>query len=444
MPATDLQGSSSPFSSFGRSLFSLRRGADPATQVMDGPGSPATSSPGSGAGDTPSDLDAFQRLVAEAFQALLPSSGGGGEELLSAAWVRKLLDCYLVCHDHFSDAVLASPAAAAAMRRPPLDRAVAEFLDRSVKALDVCNAVRDGVEHVRQWRKHLEIVLAALSGGGGGHHNHRHHQQYRHGAAAVFLGEGQLRRARRALADLTIAMLDEKDAAGSAAAVAAAHRNRSFGRSTTGGSSSSSSGGKDHHLRSQFRSLSWSVSRSWSAARQLQAIAANLTPPRSSDILATNGLAVAVYTMSSVLLFVTWALVAAIPCQDRGLQVHFSVPKAYPWAAPLMSLHDRIAEEAKRKDRRNSSGLLREIHRVERCGRRLTELVEAAAQGPGPVRVGDDKEAELRREVEELQRVCEALRDGLDPVERGVREVFHRIVRSRVDGFDGCCAAPSN
>ena len=112
-------------------------------------------------------------------------------------------------------------------------------------------------------------------------------------------------------------------------------------RSSSGGSSGSGSG-------SHLRSLSWSVSRTWSAARQLQAIGGGLTVPRANDIAATGGLASAVYAMGAVLFVVTWALVAAIPCQDRGLQAHLTaVPRTFPWAGPLITLFDRILDESK-------------------------------------------------------------------------------------------------
>jgi len=65
------------------------------------------------------------------------------------------------------------------------------------------------------------------------------------------------------------------------------------------------------------------VSRSRSFARQLQAIVNNLVVPRGNEVVGTNGIAVAVYTMNRILLLVMWALVVAIPCQERGLQVLF-------------------------------------------------------------------------------------------------------------------------
>jgi hypothetical protein len=135
--------------------------------------------------------------------------------------------------------------------------------------------------------------------------------------------------------------------------------------------------------------------------------------------------------MNSVLLFVMWALVAALPCQDRGLQVHFSVPRQLGWAGPVLSLYERILEESKRRDRRNACGLLREIHLMDRCSRVLNELADSV-QFP----LTEEKEGEVRQRVEELSGVCQALKEGLDPLERQVRDVFHRIVRSRTEGLD--------
>ena len=47
-----------------------------------------------------------------------------------------------------------------------------------------------------------------------------------------------------------------------------------------------------------------------------------------------------------------------------------------------------------------------------------------------------EREAEVREAAAELTTVCAAMKDGLDPLERQVREVFHRIVRSRMEGLD--------
>ncbi|URD90522.1 hypothetical protein MUK42_28451 [Musa troglodytarum] len=215
-------------------------------------------------------------------------------------------------------------------------------------------------------------------------------------------------------------MLDDQDAG-----AALSRRYRSFSRS--GSSFSLPKSGR--HLPS-LRSLSWSVSRPWSASRLLQGIGSNVAAPRSHEVVATAGFAVPVYTMSAVLLLTMRALVAAIPCQDRGLQVHFSVPRTFAWGPPMTSLHERITEES-RKDRKARAGLLKEIQQIERCTHRLTEQIESIRLPMTP-----EEETGLRQRAEELAQVCEALKEGLDPLERQVREVFLRIVRGRTAGLD--------
>ena len=145
-------------------------------------------------------------------------------------------------------------------------------------------------------------------------------------------------------------------------------------------------------------------------------------------------MAIVVYTMNTVVLFVMWALVAAISCQDRGLQIHFLVPRQFPFAAPMKMLHNRILEECMKKDRRNSSELLKEIHDIERCSRHLAELTD-----PSQFPLGEEKETELRQSVEELSQVCGNMKSGLGRLERQVWEVFHRIIRNRTD----CLEHPS-
>ncbi|KAL0391833.1 UNVERIFIED_CONTAM: protein ROH1 [Sesamum radiatum] len=123
------------------------------------------------------ELEAFQKQVADRFQDLAAAEP---DELLSISWLRKLLDAFLCCQEEFRAIVLKNKVH---LNRPPMERSIADFFDRSVKALDVCNAIRDGIEQIRQWQKQLEIVLCALD-------NQRS------------IGEGQFRRAKKALVDL--------------------------------------------------------------------------------------------------------------------------------------------------------------------------------------------------------------------------------------------------
>ncbi|KAI3807479.1 hypothetical protein L1987_23409 [Smallanthus sonchifolius] len=359
----------------GRSILSMKR--DPVVHSI----------------DQDNEIEAFQRQVTERFHDL---SLVDAHELLSVSWVSNMLDVFLCCQEEFKAILFNNKSV---LTKQPMDKLVSEYFERSVKGLDVCNAIRDGIDSIRQWQKQLEIVLCALD------YNKS-------------LGEGQIRRAKKALIDLSVGMLDEKESNTNEA-----HRNRSFGRYQKES--------QRHNSLKHFRSLSWSVSRSWSASKQLQAIGNNFFPPKSNEIIATNGVVVAVYAMSWVFLFVMWALVAAIPCQDRGLQAHFNIPKSFTWSVPILSLHERILDEGKSRGRRNSCGLLKEIHGIERSTCVMNELIDSM-QFP----IGEEKEEEVRTRVEELKVVYGGLKVGLDPLEKQVREVFHRIVKSRTEGLD--------
>uniref|UniRef100_A0A453K9D9 Uncharacterized protein n=1 Tax=Aegilops tauschii subsp. strangulata TaxID=200361 RepID=A0A453K9D9_AEGTS len=235
------------------------------------------------------DLEVFQRHLAANLGDLLPAEAAEGvpaqEEILSVAWIRRLLEAFILCQEEFR-VVLAQ-----ARRRGALpaaaERLVAEFHERAVKALDVCNAARDGVDQVRRLERLADIAASVLLAPGEIH-------------------EGQLRRARKAVSDLSVLLVDDTTAAAK-----------------------------------------------------------------------------------------------------------------------------RLAEEGKRKERRSCCGLLKEIYVLEKATQKLADAIDAA-----PIPLFGDREADLREAAAELSAVCAAMREGLEPLEKQVREVFHRIVRSRVEGLD--------
>ncbi|KAK4777637.1 hypothetical protein SAY87_017824 [Trapa incisa] len=398
MRSVDNSSPSSPFASLGRSIFSFRReqvhstGSNPDPELLD------------------SALESFHQQVSARF---LDLASAGDDELLSIAWIHKLLDAYICSYDEFRQILVGNKESTA---RRPMEQMVNEFFDKSVKALDICNAARDGIQKVRLWHKHLDIAMTALRS------NHK----------TVVVGEAQFRRARKALVDLSLQLLEEKDT--SSPVPVLSRMNRSFGRHSLV---------KDHHpsqvhrppqRSGHSRSLSWSVSRSWSAVKQLQSITNGLVPPRGNEVIATNGLAIPLFTISFVQAFVLWVLVAAIPCQDRGVNISFSAPRTAPWAVPLMALHDRILEESKNRDRRNVNGLMKEIYQVERRMGHLTNLVDLAH-----FPLTDEQRDEVEHEVEELGRVSGALMNGLEPLEQQVREMFRRIANCRAEVLELLC-----
>ncbi|KAK6121310.1 hypothetical protein DH2020_044961 [Rehmannia glutinosa] len=353
MPSSDNHGSPIPFASFRRSILTIR--TDQVHSEMS-------------SNSNIQNLDSFQRQVFTRFNDL---SSVNPDELLSISWIHKLLDAFTACLEDFR--VILSDNKSL-LSKPPSDRLASDYFDRAIKAMDIFNAARDGVETIRLWQKHLDIVVCAL--------NDRNRT----------IGEGQFRRARKALMDLALVMLDDKDTGS-----VFSNRNRSFGRK----------GKEQHHHRGtssgHSRSLSWSVSHTWSSSKQLQSIANNLVPPRMKSRRPT----------------------------DRSVQTHFAVPRQFSWSTPMFLLQSRIMDESKKRDRRNSSGLLKEIYGIEKCVNHMTDLIDAA-QFP----LSEEQKEEVRENVNELSLVCEACKTGLDPLERKLRETFRKVMNCRSEGIE--------
>ncbi|KAK7839290.1 protein ROH1A [Quercus suber] len=349
------------------------------------------------------DLELFQKHVADRFADLLSQSEDTlGDGLLSISWLRKLLDVFLCCEAEYK-AILLLGRDPSQISKPPLDKLVPEFHDRVVKALDVCNAVSHAVETVRNYQKLAEIAVTALE--------------------QRPIGDGQVRRAKKALNSLMI-LLEEKEGSNHKST----ERAWSFGRRSTNATTSSS---KDRATSaSQFRSLSWSMSRGWSAAKQIQAMSSNLVAPRGGE---SSSPALPVYIMSTITVFVMWALVAAIPCQERnGLLTHFPVPKQLGWAQSIIALQEKIGEEWKKKKEKNRlAGLLEETQRIEKLGVSLIVFADSFQFPPEA-----DRLEEVAVQVAELGETCKKMEEGLVPLQQQIREVFHRIVRSRTEVLD--------
>ncbi|XP_062217926.1 protein ROH1A-like [Phragmites australis] len=344
-------------------------------------------------------LHALHAHVADRLEALSSHAQPQGP-VLSLPFLSKLLDAVLSSSDAFR-AVLALAPVAAAVSRPPADRLAADLLDRSIKMLDVLNAA--------------SLTLASLRGA------HRAALTAASCLLAPALHRAHFARARRA-----IARIFPDDAKAGATAPSPSSRT--------------------------MRALSVSVSKNWSAGRHMNAMAAHLAPPPQVPAAAAAGagcgLGLALYTMSSVLVFAMWALVAAVPCQDRAsaaISPPVAPPKQAQWAVPMSSLQDRIAEEWRRREKKGSSsgsaataGLLAEMQAVERAARDLNSLLEEIAEEEEDEQaavaiVSEERTREVTEQAEELAAACRALEDGLAPLERQVRAVFHRVVACRAE-----------
>ncbi|KDP25387.1 hypothetical protein JCGZ_20543 [Jatropha curcas] len=342
------------------------------------------------------DIELFRKHVADSFADLLspPEDVASGERLLSISWLRKLVNVFLCCESEFK-AVLIMSRDPSLISKPPLDRLIPELLERSVKALDICNSVSSGIDSVRQFQKFAEIAVSAFE--------------------QKPLGDGQVKRARKALSSMLTSMTSDDKESGNCKGT---ERAWSFGRR-----------GNTAKERANFRSLSMIVSKNWSASKQIQAMCSNLVAPRGGEL---TGLALLVYIMSSVMVFVMWALVAAVPCQDRsGLATNCQIPKHLVWAQSMIGLQERIGEEWKKKERKGSAGLLEEMQKMEKLGLSLIEFTDGF-QFPGKT----EKMEEVATQVAELAEICRRMEEGLVPLQMQIREIFHRIVRSRTEVLD--------
>jgi hypothetical protein len=359
-----------------------------------------------GEADLEAYLEEFHRHMAVSLAELMDSEG-----FLSLAWIRRLLEVFLRCQEEFW-LVMAHAARHRFRGWVQAEWLVVEYHQHAVKALDVCNAASHGVHEMRHWGR-----LAGI-------------------AASVMLVPRKIRRARKALSDLAVLLDDVAAARGGVAShcnrgtcASPARTSSVFSSPVRTSSVSSSSSLSSSHLHSH----SWSVSRTWSAPQQLQAIRSGLAMPRGSE----GALAWPVYAMGCMLHLVSWVLVVAVLYPDCGDALHaYHLPAAalrvvFPWTPLLLTLQNRLSEEEKHKDRHNSCGLLKETHALKKHAQRLAEAIDAAA-----VPLSGESETEVQEAAAELAAVCAAMKDGLEPLERQVREVFHCIVRSRMEGFD--------
>ncbi|CAH8384101.1 unnamed protein product [Eruca vesicaria subsp. sativa] len=172
---------------------------------------------------------------------------------------------------------------------------------------------------------------------------------------------------------------------------------------------------------SKRRTTSRHVSKNWSAAKQIQAMVANLVLPRGAE---ASGPAMPVYIMSSVLVLVMWVLVAAVPCQTSSLLVApLQLPKHQSWASAALNVQERVGEEKKGKEKR-FGGLMEEMQRMESVGLSLMEFTE---------RFRFPAEAEVVEMVYEMDEICRRMEVGLEDLQREVRAVFQRLVRIRLE-----------
>ncbi|KAF8049006.1 hypothetical protein N665_2330s0005 [Sinapis alba] len=351
------------------------------------------------------ELEYFQKHVSDRFSELIaplsPNDTGPSQPsdpILSIPWLQNLLDVFMSCEAEFKGVL----STVQISKSPILERVLSEMLDRILKALDICNAVVNGIDSVRQSRRLAEIAVTALK--------------------QRPLCDGSVRRAKRALANLVVGLngdgkVRNNGSGGSSNQQRTTFRSWSFGQRsnvTVGGG-----GGSSGH-----------VSKNWSATKQIQGMVANLVLPRGAE---ASGSAMAAYIMSSVMALVMWVLLAAVPCQTSNVLVApLQLPKHQSWASAAVNIQERVGEEMKRKEKRfgggGGGGLMEEMQRMEKIGLSLLQFTERFR-----FQAEETEEEEVADQVGEMDEICRGMEVGLEDLQRQVREVFHRLVRSRLE-----------
>ena len=67
------------------------------------------------------------------------------------------------------------------------------------------------------------------------------------------------------------------------------------------------------------------------------------------------------------------------------------------------------------------------------CEKEIAEEEDEAAEVEAPASISEERAGDVVERAEALAGACRALEDGLAPLERQVRAVFHRVVASRAE-----------
>lgn len=347
----------------------------------------------------PLPSDDFDSVLSQRLSMLLPDEGSSFVSLSSLS--------------HSMAALLATQTDLKSLLPPPLSRAplshikmMDEFVDRSVKLLDVCNSIREHISEVEGWRVLLEVVLQSL------------------GSKRGCPNKGKLRRASKVLAELQQRM--EMEGEGEAELILT-HNSSRFG---------SRRAANVLNEPQRWRSCPASSSASQShLSRQLQAMGASLTPPKLSAADVEENLCAAIYALNVVSIFFLSTILAAFPTSGKSYIVGFSHPRNFLWASPLLQLQDHVSEETRKRGKKSGNGRLWELDQVFSIVRRLSEItgwVLSSEEFP----LSNSTQEEIRHLVKQLRQHVEELDRDLKPLHDQIREFHKRLIDSRTVVLD--------
>ncbi|KAI5055319.1 hypothetical protein GOP47_0030464 [Adiantum capillus-veneris] len=292
-------------------------------------------------------------------------------------------------------------------------RMMEEFLERSVKILDVCRAIKEQISDVERSQGMLHAVLFCLSAKNGG-----------------VLHIGQVVRARKALAEL---LLRTEVETGQESSV---QLYRSFRFRDTGAGDSgpdTPQRWRSWHGSSRLSGLSsGSSSPASQPSRQLQAIGSVFTVPRLAAGDVEEYLCAAIYALTVISIFFLGTLTASLPSLNRVYVPSFVHPRSFSWAPPLFHLQEKVQEELKWRGKKNRSYAgMWELDQIATIVRRLFELTE-----DDDCALGDKAKEEIKNLVKQLKQHVEELDRDLLHLHTQLMDFYNHIISSRMEILD--------
>lgn len=293
---------------------------------------------------------------------------------------------------------------------------ITEFLERSIKLIDVCNAIIEQISEVQQWNTLLEVVIQSL------------------GDSKGSFNAGHIRRAKKAMGELHClwgAAEGQEEMAGHVHP----HLHPSL-RVTPHRCAGES------QISNQLETLTLNRPKRWLSrngntgslfepARQLRAVASGLVAPKWSGGDVDESFGAAVHALNIISVFFLSTTMAALPNSGKSSTITINHPGSFLWVSYFLSMQEKVQDEV-RKGKRTKNGNLWELGQIFSIIKRLTEVTEPAHEFPLP----EDVREEIRNLVKQLRQYVEELDRDLQCLHDQMAELHNRLRSSRVGLLD--------
>lgn len=287
---------------------------------------------------------------------------------LDLDWLQKALKLVLFTHSSVAKTI---PELELPMPEKD-EKSINDYLDDSVKLLDVCNALKESFGDVERYQMLVQLALHCFDN-------------------KDSINEKNLIRAKDHLHDCIEAIKK-----------------------------------KDEELDKQGQQRS----KLENCSSMLRRMGEKLTSPVSLDGSKAGPLLTAMYGAKAATIFICGVVAAALLVKPRRPLPSLHLTSSYPsWASSILRLQSKVKEEIdKKKAGASSSALLHELDCVHSEVKKLYIVLDKMTSSASK----REKMDEVRQSVGQLQRYAEALQKGMTPLENQIKELYRMLVSSRV------------